>query len=679
MTRATGERLYRACQRCRARKSRCDLNTVGELGRPPCVECFRAGKDCILAGSRRGGDYTRFRKSRSGPRTASKSSSQDLDATASSVEEPIECDRNEEPLCTELKNPFDALQILAKAAVHDPVLDQETVGIRDGVSPEVIGSPLKAVSHSDFRVVLTGPARGINDYELIRNMTLQPYLIVEMLEHYLANYHPFVPLAPKHFFSPLNIDEVANKEPFLLTVLLTIASKDNPKWTTIHQRCWEYTKTLLLDILLGVPSARQVGSVEGLLLLADWVPYVRPDKLTQSNTPPENFNIVEDSAAWSLIGQAVRQGYDLHLDRTSFREENSGDSKEHADRKRLAWTFVFVADRQISVRMGQSFWSRGPSLATRFTTSDFPALQPISSTEDDYASVIQATVELTQLIHNVHGILYSSKLRTLEMMQRGDYSRYLDDFLKSLMTWDHQWGDLKVSPKPKFTLRLMYEYLCLYVTAFSFQSILSRAYTDPSRITQSPQTTIFPRGIMSSPDGRFVFEAIRSAKMGLKTITEMDPVSDLRYMPSRFYLYGIYSAVFLNRADIFGALTMKEERDEILKLLHEFISSLETAATNEHHIGTRYSRLLKHLWFPDPVQRKLSDTEELTVTSDRQQPGLNNNISIDPTSVELFENSGEGIQVPAWVETPGFDPFCGSLSYFESDILGMLSQSKFDF
>lgn len=59
---------------------------------------------------------------------------------------------------------------------------------------------------------------------------------------------------------------------------------------------------------------------------------------------------------------------------------------------------IYLADRQISVRLGQSFWSRGPSLSAHFTAKDFPSIQPAAGdTErtEDYASVLQATLELT--------------------------------------------------------------------------------------------------------------------------------------------------------------------------------------------------------------------------------------------------------------------------------------------
>lgn len=199
---------------------------------------------------------------------------------------------------------------------------------------------------------------------------------------------------------------------------------------------------------------------------------------------------------------------------------------------------MYLADRQISLRMGQSFWSRGPSLSTKFTASDFPSLQPESTGEDDHAAVLQATVELTQLLHNVHDIIYTSKSRTMEIMLMGDYSRYLDDFLKALAAWDQIWGTLEVSPKLRCTLRLIYEYLCLYVNAFSLQAVISRSAQSQRDMRWSGMAaqSLFPRGVMASPDGRFIFEAVRAAKNILKLFADMDAEVHLRYLPSRFYL-----------------------------------------------------------------------------------------------------------------------------------------------
>ncbi|KAM0251251.1 hypothetical protein ACHAQJ_008284 [Trichoderma viride] len=244
--------------------------------------------------------------------------------------------------------------------------------------------------------------------------------------------------------------------------------------------------------------------------------------------------------SWSLVGLAVRQAYLMRLDQGAFPNISMQETKEEADQKRLIWTYVYIADRQISVRLGQSFWSRGPSLSTRFTAKDFPSLQPtFNGGQDDYASVHQATMELTQLMHNVQAILYASPKRTLAMVHDGDYSRYLDDFQRAAINWHAFWSDLAVSLRVKRSLSLVYEYLCLYVNAFSFQAVLTRLSISPR--TSTPNALLrssakpFSKGIMKSPDGRYVWDAITAATNTLKLMTDFDP-QELCYLPYRYHL-----------------------------------------------------------------------------------------------------------------------------------------------
>ncbi|KAK1483668.1 hypothetical protein CTAM01_13288 [Colletotrichum tamarilloi] len=54
---------------------------------------------------------------------------------------------------------------------------------------------------------------------------------------------------------------------------------------------------------------------------------------------------------------------------------------------------------------------------------------------DDYASVLHAHLDLMQILHNAHSILYSANARTLSMINEGDYPRYLDDLMEAATAW----------------------------------------------------------------------------------------------------------------------------------------------------------------------------------------------------------------------------------------------------
>lgn len=195
------------------------------------------------------------------------------------------------------------------------------------------------------------------------------------------------------------------------------------------------------------------------------------------------------------------------------------------------------------MRMGQSFWSRGPSLSSKLTNKDFPNLKSLPGMEEeDFASALQAKTELTQILYNAHGILYSSTERTLTMVNDGDYARYLDDFQRSITNWYSAWNGGNYSPNVRATLLLLYEYVCLYVNAFSFQAVLTRASgacsqrqdTNPDKGVSSVPP--FSRGLMCSPDGPYVYEAISCARKILGLINQLHPRDTLRFLPTRFYL-----------------------------------------------------------------------------------------------------------------------------------------------
>lgn len=69
----------------------------------------------------------------------------------------------------------------------------------------------------------------------------------------------------------------------------------------------------------------------------------------------------ENRQAWMFIGLAIRMAYALGLDQVS-RSRNDAVPEPLLERSRLAWTYCYLFDRQVSTRQGKAFWSRGPSI-----------------------------------------------------------------------------------------------------------------------------------------------------------------------------------------------------------------------------------------------------------------------------------------------------------------------------
>lgn len=109
--------------------------------------------------------------------------------------------------------------------------------------------------------------------------------------------------------------------------------------------------------------------------------------------------------------QALRIGYALGLDSKTldpakpFPPGSVPTAEEEIyNRERVAWTYAYAFDRQISIRTGKAFWSRGPQLCFAgggaggerpTATATFPSLRAIEGStkedsQDDFASLLQA-------------------------------------------------------------------------------------------------------------------------------------------------------------------------------------------------------------------------------------------------------------------------------------------------
>ncbi|CAH0045272.1 unnamed protein product [Clonostachys solani] len=675
MTAPTGKRISRACLRCRRRKTKCNLYSlthaeialpillltnfgsssdgVGEPKRPPCESCYRTRSECILVESRRGAAASHKRRQHTlqtnplsrrhetiddnggdaGPFEGSSPDALGPSPTTpsnncSAMSEDFESQETVEAgnLHMEIRNPSDALQILAHAR-DDP--DGPSCSEKQWHTVEADAPSNSNISqkqpHSPFPTISvnsgnrTNPRRNtqengeastmlLDDYELVQRGLLHPSVLPELLHLYARNYHPYCPIVPPYMLGPQAMTKIRRSDYFLLTVILAVASRDMPGHVLVHRYCWDHAQRLLLEVLLAHPWAQTPRTVQAILLLAEWIPY----QIKQDGTENPKSLLSEDRSAWSLIGLAVRQGYLLRLDRAAFPSaESSGacEASEIEEEKRLIWTY-----RQISVRMGQSFWSRGPCLSSKLSNKDFPNLKSLpGKEEEDLASALQAKIELTQILYNAHGILYSSTERTLAMVNDGDYARYLDDFQRSATDWYTAWTGGNFSSNVRATLLLLYEYVCLYVNAFSFQAVLTRASSacsqrrdaDPGKGVSSAAS--FSRGLMSSPDGPYVYEAISCARKILGLINQLHPRNTLRFLPTRFYLYGVYAAVFLYKAQCAGAFQAITQRQENSELAGRFIIKLEQISQDELHLCRRYSVMLARIWRSRNSQLELHD------------------------------------------------------------------------
>ncbi|CAG7956868.1 unnamed protein product [Penicillium olsonii] len=614
--RDTAKRVSRACLHCRQRKSRCDLNGTGK---PPCQRCVRENRECVLGGSNRGG--RRIRKNKIKNFTPANTSSKDSDVSSPTHSDnrqsvsypgpvvflppnpppaPTSAEEDDASIGSVPRNPSDAWQCLTGIAQapepREPRSEASfpTYNIRNSVI-------------SDF----TNPA-GIRAYRLVQSRSLDPETVWQLISRYAENFHPYLPLVPRKYFARSALDAFAT-EKHLLTAVLTIASKDLVDQPEIHEYCSKYMHELISGIAAGAEC--DVEAVEALLLLAEWEPQGLRPRIERVGRGEE------DRAAWMHVGLALRSGYFIGMDRTSFRGDPFGDQEGEA-RRRLAWASCYVSDRLISVRIGRAFWSRGPGPMTGLVSQDFPSLQPAKEGEEDYAKIFQAMLDLTQLYGNVHEVLYSGMRTSNQMMLMGDYVKYVDDFRLAILRWKSLWGSLDCSRPMRATLQLSYEYLRLYTTAFAFQAAISQSLAKPKSDAQGHREQLRStfKNVASMQDSRFIYESVDAAKSYLTILVDLvDPEKHLHFMPLRFYLYGIYSAVFLYKARSFGMMVPSEEA-KVQGLVARTTQVLKQASAGTDDVGSRYARLLELLWKPKPTNPSADQTAEFPMQTPLPNP-----------------------------------------------------------
>lgn len=133
---------------------------------------------------------------------------------------------------------------------------------------------------------------------------------------------------PRKSLEATSLPDVARYEHHLLTAMITVAAKDLPDGTEILRICSKYMNELISGLAGG--KRCDVEAVEALLLLAEWEP-----QSSLSNTKEIGCG-EEDLSAWMHVGLALRIGYFLRLDRTSFKNDDE-EKTIHFNRRRLAW------------------------------------------------------------------------------------------------------------------------------------------------------------------------------------------------------------------------------------------------------------------------------------------------------------------------------------------------------
>ncbi|KAL7929181.1 hypothetical protein V8C35DRAFT_200292 [Trichoderma chlorosporum] len=697
MARSKAKRVSRACLSCRMRKTRCDLDSEGVSGVPPCRRCVEQQLECVLAKSRRGGrrikgvrtsavqparddneahgptpttydddgsDYRSQQASHSRPGQQPGdtddmrgwlSSQQTGNWQADSHDEggstrELAASRTSSDgleghiAATDLLNPSDALDLLAQVADLDPSRQQsESAGHANSNNRIVHGMRQSVGRLADSR------------YAPLDDGILTPAEASYLVKRYHEKFHPFFPVAHSSIFQEGSISEWAIKEPHLLTAILTVASKDDPSWFRVYDACSHHIEKFMSNLIYA--GSTSVGSVEALLILAEWAP----------QRPQENSTIgcgQEDHGAWMLVGLAIRLGYLQRLEQTALLPDEGRLSAEMS-RKRVAWAACYMCDRQVSIRLGKGFWSRGPGPALHLRAADFPTLYEQALGPDNMGLLFQAHLELTQLISNAHDILYSSTSHRQQLYVGGEYVRYIDDFASMVRKWKLSWANHSFTPPVKASLVLSFEFLRLYINAFAFQANLNRAAARNAQLGPGKASGPLFSNVAGKPDARFIYESIDAANSLLSILNSfIDPVAGLKCMPLKYCLYVIYAAVFLFKARLAGAISSEGGDRGVRRAIQGTITQLQKTSDNPHSLGRRYATSLRLLWRKSCTKQSSKSAANHDPLTEPSTPTLDDTERLDSVSLQLTGKA-----------TMDMDPLSG-FSWRDLDSLGQFIASN---
>lgn len=518
-----------------------------------------------------------------------------------------------------IRNPSDSLNLLAQAAFNDETSETaksnpskgEEVHFREQYkSRSIDGCDVNVTNKltgndKSPRSLKSSPiSRGLlNDrlsrFCLVEKGILSPVTLKTLVSTFFTRHHLYMPIMPAHKIlrSDSELCAFAESEPILVVTFVIIASRfENEK---VHSATWGFMSEVIRELVLGIRKPT-LGTIESFLMLSENVPKCEEIK-------DKDLFEFEERFSWNLVGQAVRMSYYLGLDQRTLLESDETMSEE-ARRMRFVWTCCYFEECQTSIRFGRAMWSRGPTLCfptpyDSHSTSSFHNLRtliPSASSPEDLSSYMQALIDSTNLMSNIHDLLYPSRDRTISLVHLGDYHKILNEFTMGFasfkMTWEKKYWEI-VSLNE--TVWVSFNYAKLYAYGFAFEAHMKRRADSGEKLEGQ---RIFPMSMMANPDAKFIIEAKIAAVNILSSCADnLRTYGAMAYLPARYYGYFSHSAVFLIKIIFTGAVNFEEQK-EILDLIGRVITCFcdEFKGLDRYHPLIRCAQqlriLLQTLW-----------------------------------------------------------------------------------
>ncbi|KAL7912411.1 hypothetical protein GGI35DRAFT_252122 [Trichoderma velutinum] len=440
---------------------------------------------------------------------------------------------------------------------------------------------------------------------------------------FFRNMCPFTPVISDWYGDPANFLNLVDSEPVLCTAILTLSSRyhllHGDGWLSrsyfLHNRLWRYCQSLLQRVIWGqekgiVSSARSLGTVEGLLLMAEWharslhlppdIEAWDPEDDTPKGGPSSTTHrwlegVVEpmrrsDRMSWSLIQSAASVGHELGL----FDEEGDNDSSSQSttvrafnkQRRQRLRVVLYLYMNQLAFRIG--FSALIPHTLVSLSQNALKQ-SPTSQLGDHWIESMSLWVDLSRLTRASHDLLFASKASTRELVKSGGYRRILDHFKPILENWWTKYTAATAAGPFREFLAVDFLYTKIYLYSLALQAAAERK--------MSQQANGVPNSVISSifdfyyEDYNFIQDVIVAAKDVLRITLNFAEIGRLRYLPVRTYVRVISSCIFLLKALALGVPT--DELNASLQLIDQSARVLRLHIVDDLHLAGIFASFLE--------------------------------------------------------------------------------------
>ncbi|KAM0756614.1 hypothetical protein T439DRAFT_33663 [Meredithblackwellia eburnea MCA 4105] len=605
-------------------------------------------------------------------------------------------------LSTSLHNPSDALRLLAKASLlrSNSNGDKGQSGNHGGNHFSGGRGQRKMMKKKVVDRVPEGG--GWEEWPPLKLGLVAEEEARVLVKFYETDLQPLYPLLSPQIFEPHHLHHLTSTEALLLATIISIASRFYTglklgRAEEVHKSCSRWAREEISFVLDGTSDLRHVSTVESLLLFSEWppipVPRHRPGLDNNDGTtldPQSMHNILRpskqyDSLSWLYIGCAVRLAQELSLDEKAVstihekREKDGfggatgdefggtgaggGGAIWEKDRLLRTWLHCYNSDRHVSARLGRNaliqaylptqFWEQVTARASSSIAAKGPGGNPWTE-----AALPEGMIAV--MMGTIADRLYPSKEVTRAILRTGQW----EGFLRSLslerqfihLTASNILGRAGIEPA---LLQIEMDYVNLYGDAIALRSWQERKRR---RVKVNDFATDAP--LFSLAEGVWIIEAMAAARSILRiTVKLLEPKGCLRLVPCRIFQRILFAATFLLKGLATGAI--EHEQDQVLQLLAQTISALESASLDPEHLCYGFSALLRHLYvhtqtelasLPAPPvfgHGPTTSNPAMTLTSEVPlvAPSLPMRVDLQLSEPEI------PVMIPAWDGNNDYSPF----------------------